>query len=686
MADETVEEERPKSRVRRPVLATPPPEQPKKKRAPSRPSIAQLQATFQKRKKVSAPWKPIDAKRPVHKTTISSPQQTNLLFGVDETREGGKERKAAALSMMRASCAYFAAEVLTGPVMYAGKYVVADHHIAWDELVVEQKRLAVLAPRDHGKTFFFDFAYPIWKAAFMPNGKGYIFSATQQQAIRILEDIKEEIESNPKLQWLVPSGKKKQWSSTAITLSNGHKIYARGYGTKVRGAHPDWIVVDDGLNDEDAYSERTRQKNIDYFYTAITNMIVPGGQIIVVGTPFHGADLYADLSKNPRYCFRRFQAIDASGKILWAGRYSKARLADKRVEIGSIRFTREYLCEPISDDMSIFPGRLFVGQPTEVFGVCLGMPAKFWHSMGITSLYVGVDFAISSSTSADYTVVFVLGLDSQGNRWVVDIQQHRGLEYQEQLSLINAVGRKYNPDIIFLEANQMQRIFGDELIATSDLPIMKFYTTGTGATKKRSGKSLPKGNTVSQNKNSLEGGVPSLRVLLENKKFRIPRGDAYSVEMTDKWISEMKSFTWADGKLQGVGSHDDMVMACWIADQAIRQSGFSFSTGEDDTDGASLDEILAESMGLDGPADVVTGTDIPENILESVERPDPVLETIKRFSDTAVNGAKADPYGMPRPTPGEDDADERDEDDAYASFNLSAATAAPRTRLPGIRR
>lgn len=504
--------------------------------------------------------------------------------------------------MLRASVAFFASSILQGPLEapYNGRWVAAEHHQAWDTLVTTKRRLCVLAPRDHGKSWFFSLAYPIWQAAFHPRGRGYIFSATLVQAQRILADIKDEIESNPQLAWLLPSSKKTggrtTWSSSSITLANGHKIYARGYGSKVRGAHPDWIVVDDGLNDEDGYSPVIRRKHIDYFYTAITNMIVPGGQIVVVGTPFHGEDLYADLSTNPQYTFRSFPALDASTtKPLWALRYSKSSLADKASEIGPVRFTREFLCQPISDNMSLFPERLFKGDPIEQPMVCLGWSRKRWiEEIGIVSFYVGCDFAISSSTGADHTVIFVVGVDGVGNRWVVDIVRKKGLEYQHQLALINAVGRRYQPDLMYLESNQMQRIFGDELIRTTDLPIRKFITTGQGKTSQA--KKHPSGNTVSSNKNSLEGGVPRLRVMFENKKWRIPRGDARSVEMTDIWIAEMRNFTWLDGKLQGVGSHDDTVMACWIVDSAIRDSGFGFSTGDESEtlDSEAFDKLLKE--------------------------------------------------------------------------------------------
>jgi hypothetical protein len=56
----------------------------------------------------------------------------------------------------------------------------------------------------------------------------------------------------------------------------------------------------------------------------------------------------------------------------------------------------------------------------------------------------------------------------------------------------------------------------------------------------------------------------------------------------------MHNFTYANGKLQSVGGHDDMVMGCWICDQAIRQGGFSFTFDEGEKDGKSLDEYLKE--------------------------------------------------------------------------------------------
>ena len=222
--------------------------------------------------------------------------------------------------------------------------------------------------------------------------------------------------------------------------------------------------------------------------------------------------------------------------------------------------------------------------------MCLGQSKEFWDSLGV-SAFMGVDFAMSTTVSADYTVIWTMGTDKLGNRWLMDVQREKGLGFQDQLSLILGTARKYDPGLIFLEANQMQRIFGDELIRTTDLPIKQFVTTAV-------------------NKNALDKGVPSLRVLLENKKFRIPRGDARSVEITDEWINEMRSFTWADGKLQSVGTHDDTVMACWICDQAIRQGAFGYSFGADDDDDIDPDALMRELTGEDDSDDDSSSGDL----------------------------------------------------------------------------
>lgn len=479
--------------------------------------------------------------------------------------------------LFQASLCYFAASVLSGPPEppYHGRFKVSDLHLEWEKLVRAHLRLAVLSHRDSGKTYFFDFAYPIWRSVIRNHTKGRIISGSEPQSVRILGDIKREFETNPQLESYLPVRTSGNWSATRIRLRNGSTIQASGWGARVRGDHPHWMIVDDGLNDETAFSETIRRRQIEYFYNALSNMLATWSQLITVGTPFHELDLYSDLSRNPVYHFETFPAVKTDGSALCPDRYTLEQLEYKKLEIGSVRFSREFLCVPVSDEMSLFPAHLFRGEPTEQYQVRLGLPMAWWRERGIVSFYLGMDFGLSSSAGADLTSIFLVGVDVHQNRWIVDIYYERGLSYQEQQSLVVEYARRHEVALATLESNQAQRIYGTEIKRLTDLPV---YMHHTGVEK-----------------HSLERGVPAMRLLLENGKYRIPRGDAASVEKTDYWISQMRSFAFDRGRVVSVAPHDDVAMASWLCEQGItkgRAFGFSMGPEEGDAEAAAQEAAL----------------------------------------------------------------------------------------------
>ena len=497
-------------------------------------------------------------------------------------RSDSKAWKRKYKRMLASSLAFYASEVLRGPPEYGGKFLLGPHHLRWSKTIGVEDRILALAARDHGKSHFWSFAYPLWKAHVESPGRvGYIFSATREQATDMLSKIRDEILGggenggpNPKLQSLLPF---KVDNATRIKFANGSEIRARGFGSRVRGGHPYWIVADDVGNDEWIYSEMVRDKAIDYFLSAIRPMVVPGGQLIVVGTPFHAQDLYAKLEKTGVYKVLKDPAQNKKGEPLWPARYSSTRLDRTKQELANaLRFSREYLCKPISDESSLFPDYLF-NAPEVKQPYSLGLPREVWEARGAT-LYGGVDLALSASAGADHFVYFVLAALPNGERWVVDIIRRKGLGFQDQIDLITRASKRYGVGLVFCEANQYQRVVTDEVIRTSDTPIKAFYTTGRRkVTSLRTGMT----QTYSANKNAFDQGVPSLRMLFENGKIRIPWAPDTREEVAN-WVEEMQSFGWADGKLQGVGAHDDTVMAFWIADHAARYGGVSFSFGDED--------------------------------------------------------------------------------------------------------
>jgi hypothetical protein len=473
--------------------------------------------------------------------------------------------------MMKASICLFGRDILG--------LELGPHLILWGDLIHQHGRIATNAARDHSKSTFWSYAYPIWRVWMDPGQEVYLFSKTLEGACEFLDiimygrDNLKGMVDIPELAHLVPdpdavrTDRRLKVTQSDVKFTNGSRIRAMGWGKATRGRHPKYIVCDDVLNDEDMWSETVRRKNIEYFKSAISQMVPPGGQLIVVGTPFHMADLYGWLRKNKRYKWVVFPGIikdpeTGADRALFPWRYSLDQLYEKREEIGSVSFTREILCQPISDDISVFPQYLF--PPLYDMTLKIRPSLDEIRSRGWTT-YMGVDIARSANVGADYFVVFVIAKDREGNCYIVDIRRSKGLAFRRQLEEIAIAAQLYDPALIFIEANAMQQIYTAEMRRLTDLPVKEFVTTA-------------------QNKYPLDKGVPGLRIGLENKKVVIPRGDDLSVRITDVWISECTQFGFVDGKLQGIGEHDDCVMGWWFANEASLAGGFSFAFGDEDGD------------------------------------------------------------------------------------------------------
>lgn len=530
----------------------------------------------------------------------------------------GVDGRALVQRMLRTSLAFFASEVIRGDVKGAatsGAFIAADFHIEWDDILRREKKVCILAPRDHGKSISLTIALPIWEAWRRPGIEVAIFSETQPQAEAQLGKLKQQIENNPRLQHLVDVT---VWSAQKIRLTNGSTIIAKGFGVKTRGMHPHLIICDDVVSEAAMYSPLVRDRQATYFFSAVRNMLVPGGQIVVIGTPQHEDDLYGSLANNKEWFFKRYQAIDKQGRILFPERYDEALLNERRREIGEIRFTREFLCLPVSGGMSLFPEELVSGEPFFQTFARLGskledgtLARPWWVSRGVSRFYMGVDIATSTNVRADYFVIFVVGVDNFGNRWVVDIFREQGLEYRAQKAKIHDLAKLWRAEVVCIESNQAQRIWGQELKLDTDLPI---YMHQTGSEK-----------------HGPERGIPSLRVLFENRKYRCPRGDEATIEITDQWLAELQSWTFTKEKgVVSISKHDDIAMGHWLCELAVaRGESFSFAFGEQegDKEAAEADarelEALAKaaaddidpwiSMGLE-PGDLAPRSGVRANL------------------------------------------------------------------------
>lgn len=444
------------------------------------------------------------------------------------------------------------------------------HHLEWGDLVHRYNKLCIEAARDHGKSYYFSNAYAAWQLYkyAKPKGtqfsarptksnsnRGYLFSFSLQQSVDLMEILKNTIEGNDILkERLYPDSKDKSgaWASTNIVCKNGARLTCKGFGSSVRGAHPYWIVVDDGLKDNVIYSQLQRQKSIDYFHSVIMNMLVPGGQIIVVGTPFHASDLYGDLKSKSIHATHNkkgwfvieYPAIFPDGRILWPQRWSFFDLMDKKATQGNIIFSRENLCRPITNESSIFPLKVLERSLVRMENYVLvrnrdDFPIKF------NKVVVGCDFAISANVGTDYTVFTVWGVDDEtGERWLLHFYRDKGKTFHEQMQILKGINVRFRPDTMILEQNTFQQIFVQESDKRG-LPVI--------------------GHTTGIDKYDLKTGWPGLAIDFERGKIHIPIGDKYSQDVKDLIFSDLGSVAFTDKGLESVGEHDDISSSFWLA-------------------------------------------------------------------------------------------------------------------------
>lgn len=474
-----------------------------------------------------------------------------LIDGVDEI-------------LKRESLSYFTSNMMPD-------FEMNFHHVEWGSFASLYKYLSIIAARDHSKSFFWSKAYPIWQMyryekpslikrvhpKFSILKQGMIITAEKSLATFLLSLIKDEIENNPLLREALYPGLSEGWSATGIVCKNGAGMTAKSYGTKKRGFHPGWIVVDDFQTDQVMYSKEQREKYIDHFMSVIMNMIVPNGQVINVGTPYHQQDLFSVLKKSKAWKVFEYPAILPDGRVLWSNRYTLEHILEKRYSQGNLVFSREFLCRPISSESTIFPWsilqRSFMGMDkyTLVDNIHSHPLAKQF-----SMVVVGCDFAISSNVGADSSVFTVWGVDERDRYWLLYCWVGKGVKYGEQIARLKWINTNFRPTVFGMESNQMQMIFAQESDAQG-LPV-KACNTGT-------------------NKHDLIKGLPGLAILFEQGRILMPRGDQRSKDISDEACLQFSNIAFTDKGLESVGEHDDYPMSFWTGLKIAQEAGVGFN-------------------------------------------------------------------------------------------------------------
>lgn len=298
------------------------------------------------------------------------------------------------------------------------KYRTAQHHriIAGQLERVEHgeiDRLMLLVPPRHGKSELASKRLPSWLLGRHADKQFLSVSATAELAGDFGREVRNIIAS-PEYRSIFDttlaedSQAKGKWHT-----SQGGIYYALGIGGAVLGRGGDVILIDDPYATmQDAMSELIRKNVWDWYTGTAYNRLMPGGAIVVINHRMHEDDLCGRLlaqqaAGGDQWEVVELPALSDTGEALWPEAYPVASLERIRRNSQARFWSALYQQRPAPEDGDYFKAEWL--KPYDK------APAK-----DTLRVYGGSDYAVTAD-GGDYTVHVVVGLDPEGNMYLLDL-------------------------------------------------------------------------------------------------------------------------------------------------------------------------------------------------------------------------------------------------------------------------
>lgn len=180
------------------------------------------------------------------------------------------------------------------------------------------ERDAIAAPRGEAKSTKVSLIFLLWCVVRQAYHYPLLFMDAFEQAAGMLEAVKVELESNPRLRSDFPeaAGATGVWRVGCIVTANDIKIEAFGVGKRVRGRRhgphrPDLAILDDIENDENSATPQQRDKLQRFVTKAIFSLGPPDDtmDVIDIGTVLHYDSVLARFLRHPMWNSKVLRAI-----------------------------------------------------------------------------------------------------------------------------------------------------------------------------------------------------------------------------------------------------------------------------------------------------------------------------------------------------------------------------------------
>lgn len=332
--------------------------------------------------------------------------------------------------------------------------------IRWMTRAERKRHQLILLPRDHQKSRMAAYRV-VWEITRRPDVRILYISATANLAVKQLKFIKDVLTS-PIYTYYWPEmvnpdeGRREKWTNTEISIDHPKRkeegvrdptIFTGGLTTSLTGLHCDIAVLDDAVVYENAYTNEGREK-VKSQYSLLSSIEGAEAEEWVVGTRYEPRDLYGDLITMEEEIFDTdgnivdFEPVyevfqrevesrgDGTGEFIWPRQmrpdgkwfgFDIKILSQKRAKyLDQTQFRAQYYNDPNDITNSPVDRSKFQYYEKRHLNKSGG---KWYFKDRRLNVYAAIDFAFSRAKKADYTALVVIGLDSESNVYVLDIER-----------------------------------------------------------------------------------------------------------------------------------------------------------------------------------------------------------------------------------------------------------------------